>query len=81
MHNIHNDETERDTQIKRAESDKTYDIYFYSGTPGLWFDDPPLSLLDIVFLPPEVSIDNISLKNHTKQGIKSSPLKTTLTTY
>ena len=31
MHNTHNDETERDIQIKRAESDKTYDIYLLRG--------------------------------------------------
>ena len=31
MHDIRNDETERNTQIKRAESDKTYDIYLLRG--------------------------------------------------
>jgi hypothetical protein len=30
MHNIHHDETGRNPQIKRAESDKTYDIYLLS---------------------------------------------------
>jgi uncharacterized protein YjbI with pentapeptide repeats len=30
---------------------------------------------------PEGSIENLSLKNHTKQGIKPSPLKTSLTTH
>ena len=44
MHNTHHDETERNTEIKRAESDKTYDIYLFFGTPGLWFDNPPFSL-------------------------------------
>jgi hypothetical protein len=35
MHNIHHDETDRNTQIKRAESDKTYDIYLLRGCQRL----------------------------------------------
>jgi hypothetical protein len=34
MHNTHHDETERKTEIKRAESDKTYDIYLLRGDVG-----------------------------------------------
>ncbi len=35
MHNIHHDETEINTQIKRVESDKTYDIYLLRGCQRL----------------------------------------------
>ena len=35
MHNIHHDGTERKTAIKRAESDKTYDIYLLRGCQRL----------------------------------------------
>ena len=35
MHNNRHDETEINTQIKRAESDKTYDIYLLRGCQRL----------------------------------------------
>ena len=58
--------TDRNTEIKRAESDKTYDIYLFFGTPGLWFDDPPFSRLD--------PIDDVDgLPGIYKYGYRPSP--------